>query len=72
MILMRALRTLETIRQRLKANELKPWQKKMWCLGKIDANYIAQMEEVLALYAQPANPDEPVINFDEAMKQLVC
>ncbi len=30
------------------------------------------MEDVLALYAQPANPDEPVINFDEAMKQLVC
>ena len=63
--------SLETIRQRLKANELKPWQKKMWCLGKIDANYIAQMEEILTLYAQPSNPDEPVINFDEAMKQLV-
>jgi len=63
--------SLETIRQRLKANELKPWQKKMWCLGKIDANYIAQMEEVLTLYAQTPSPDEPIVNFDEAMKQLV-
>lgn len=26
----------ETIRQRLKDNDLKPWQKKMWCIAKSD------------------------------------
>ncbi|PAJ71870.1 hypothetical protein CJF42_24345 [Pseudoalteromonas sp. NBT06-2] len=43
----------------------------MWCVGKMNADYIAQMEHVLDLYAKPENPAEPVINFDEAMKQLV-
>ena len=61
----------ETIRQRLKDNDLKPWQKKMWCIGKLDAAYIARMEHVLDLYAEPVDPRRPVINFDEAGKQLV-
>lgn len=61
----------ETIRQRLKDNDLKPWQKKMWCIGKLDAAYIARMEHILDLYAEPADPKRPVINFDEAGKQLV-
>src|SRR5690606_15442223 len=61
----------ETIRQRLKEKELKPWQKKMWCIGKLDAAYIARMEDVLDLYAEPADSRRPVVNFDEAGKQLV-
>ena len=64
--------SIETIRRRLKEKELKPWQKKMWCIPKFDAEYIAQMEEVLELYAEPENPMRPVVNFDEAMKQLVA
>lgn len=63
--------SLETVRQRLKQNELKPWQQKMWCIGKIDADYIAQMEHVLDLYEEEADEDYPLVNFDEAMKQLV-
>ncbi|WP_462099720.1 IS630 family transposase [Vibrio cholerae] len=63
--------SLETVRQRLKQNELKPWQQKMWCIGSIDADYIAQMEHVLDIYAEEADEDYPVVNFDEAMKQLV-
>ncbi len=63
--------SIETIRRRLKEKELKPWQKKMWCLGQIDADYVAQMEHVLDLYAEPADPMRPVVNFDEALKQLV-
>ena len=43
----------------------------MWCIGKLDAAYIARMEHVLDLYAEPADPRRPVINFDEAGKQLV-
>jgi transposase len=63
--------SIETVRRRLKDNALKPWQKKMWCLSDMNAEYIAQMEHILTLYKQPANPDKPVVNFDEAMKQLV-
>lgn len=63
--------SIETIRRRLKDNELKPWQQKMWCLPALDAEFIAQMEHVLDLYAEPADEKRPVVNFDEAMKQLV-
>lgn len=63
--------SLETVRQCLKQNELKPWQQKMWCIGSIDADYIAQMEHVLDIYAEDADEGYPVVNFDEAMKQLV-
>lgn len=63
--------SIETIRRQLKNNDLKPWQKKMWCIGKMNAEYIARMEHVLDMYTRKHNPQEPVINFDEAMKQLV-
>jgi hypothetical protein len=33
--------------------QLKPWQEKMWCIPKIDAEFVARMEDVLALYAEP-------------------
>lgn len=64
--------SLETLRARLKDNQLKPWQKKMWCMGNMDATYIAQMEHILDLYAEPANEKRPLVNFDEAGKQLVA
>ena len=57
--------------ERMKANQLKPWQRKMWCLGQMDAAYIAQMEHILDLYAEAPSPDAPLVNFDEATKQLV-
>ncbi len=63
--------SLECIRQRLKANQLKPWQRKMWCLGQLDAAYIAQMEQILDVYAEPFCPERPLVNVDEAGKQLV-
>lgn len=63
--------SLETIRNRLKNNDLKPWQRKMWCIGKMTADYVAQMEDVLSLYAQAPNEAYPVVNFDEAGKQLI-
>jgi hypothetical protein len=34
----------------------KPWQKKMWCIPKVDAEYVARMEDVLDLYAEGARP----------------
>lgn len=64
--------SLETIRSRLKEKKIKPWQKKMWCIPSFDADYVANMEEVLDLYSQPQNPLQPVVNFDEAMKQIIA
>jgi transposase len=50
----------ETIRRRLDDNDLKPWQKKMWCIAKINGEYIAPMEDLLDLYAEPHDPKRPV------------
>lgn len=63
--------SLECIRQRLKVNRLKPWRQKMWCLGQLDAAYIAQLEHILDLYAEPSCFERPPVNVDEAGKQLV-
>ena len=61
----------ETIRRRLDDNDLKPWQKKMWCIAKIDGEYIARMEDLLDLYAEPHDPKRPVVCFDESPIQLI-
>jgi transposase len=61
----------ETIRRRLKENDLKPWQHKMWCVPQIDAEYVCRMEDVLDLYAEPHDPSRPVICFDETPIQLI-
>jgi hypothetical protein len=37
----------------------------MWCVAELDADYIAKMEDVLAVYEQPYNEQEPVICLDE-------
>jgi DDE superfamily endonuclease len=39
----------ETVRRRLAENELKPWREKMWCVPKVDGEYVARMEDVLDL-----------------------
>jgi DDE superfamily endonuclease len=44
---------------------LKPHLNKTWCIGKIDALFIAQMERLLWLYSLPYDPDYPVVCFDE-------
>lgn len=61
----------ETIRRRLVEKEIKPWQKKMWCIPKVDAEYVARMEDVLDLYAEKPNPKQPVVCFDESPVQLI-
>ncbi len=61
----------ETIRRRLAEMDLKPWQKKMWCIPKVDGEFAARMEDVLALYAEPPNPQRPVVCFDETPRQLI-
>jgi transposase len=61
----------ETIRRRLKECPLKPWQEKMWCVPEISGEYVARMEDVLDLYAQPPDPRRPVVCFDESPTQLI-
>ena len=61
----------ETVRRRLAENHLKPWQKDMWCIPKVDAEYVARMEDVLDLYAEAPDPKRPVVCFDESPTQLI-
>ena len=61
----------ETIRRRLAENQLKPWQKKMWCIPKVDAEFVARMEDVLELYAAVPDEHHPVVCFDETPRQLI-
>ena len=61
----------ETIRRRLAENQLKPWLKKMWCIPKVDAEFVARMEDVLELYAETPDEQHPVVCFDETPRQLI-
>src|SRR4051794_16008023 len=61
----------ETVRRRLAENELNPWREKMWCVPKIDGEYVARMENVLDLYAEPPDPKYPVVCLDESPVQLI-
>jgi hypothetical protein len=64
-----AMLSRETIRRRLHENELKPWQ--MWCIAKVDGEYVARMEDVLDLYTEAADAKHPVVSFDESPTQLI-
>jgi len=61
----------ETVRRRLAENDLKPWRKDMWCVPQVDAEYVARMEDVLDLYAEPLDLKRPVVCFDESPTQLI-
>jgi len=43
----------------------------MWCIGELTAEYRRRMYDLLALYARPYDPREPVICLDEKSKQLL-
>ena len=43
----------------------------MWCIPKVDAEYVARMEDVLDLYAEQPDPKRPVVCFDESPTQLI-
>ena len=61
----------ETVRRRLAENALKPWRQKRWCVPRVDGEYVARMEDVLDLYAEPPDPKRPVVYFDESPTQLI-
>jgi transposase len=61
----------ETVRRRLAESGLKPWRKEMWCIPRLDGEYVARMEDVLDLYAEAPDPQRPVVCFDESPVQLI-
>lgn len=61
----------DTVGRRLSEMDLKPWLQKMWCVPKIDGEYVARMEDVLDLYAEEPDPLRPVVCFDETPRQLI-
>jgi len=61
----------DTVWRRLDEMSIKPWQEKMWCVPEINAEYVARMEDVLELYAEPPDPLRPVVCFDETPRQLI-
>jgi hypothetical protein len=44
----------------------------MWCVAALDDEYIARMEDILALYEKPIDPREPVVCLDEKPVQLLA
>jgi len=51
---------------------LQPWRVKRWCIPERDAaRFVAQMEEVLDVYALPPDERRPLVCMDEAAKQLL-
>jgi hypothetical protein len=37
----------------------------MWCVAELNEDYIAKLEDVLAVYERPYDPTEPVVCLDE-------
>jgi transposase len=59
-------------RKVLKENEIKPWQKKEWCIPPFDnAEFVCSMEDVLEIYKQPYDPEHPVVCMDEFRSQQI-
>jgi hypothetical protein len=51
---------------------LKPWLKECWCIPpERNAEFVAAMEDALAVYLRPPDPARPLVCLDEASKQLV-
>lgn len=60
----------ETVRQVLKKNELKSWQKKHWCIPpQANAEFVCTMEEVLEVYKRPIDPSRPLLCMNEVNTQ---
>lgn len=57
----------ESVRLRLKRNQLKAWRYKMWLSSKVprDAAFVARVNQIRDLYPRPLAPDEIVLCLDE-------
>jgi len=63
--------SLESLRVLLASREIKPWRHKMWCIPKVDKEFIRCMEDVLEIYEREYDPREPVVCIDEKPTQLL-
>ena len=62
----------ETVRQVLRHNEIKPWQKQEWCIPPdANADFVYHMEDVLTVYQLPLDSAIPNVCVDESPVQLV-
>jgi hypothetical protein len=43
----------------------------MWCIGEINGEYLARLEDVLQLYTQPLDKNRPLVCCDEKPVQLL-
>ena len=55
----------------LEINDLKPWQHKQWCIGKVTNEFLWRMEKILDIYEQSYDPLRPQVCFDERPCQLI-
>ena len=63
----------ETVRQVLKKNKIKPWQKREWCIPpEANAEFVCDMEDVLEVYKKPMDPAQTKVCMDESSKQNVA
>lgn len=61
----------DTVRRRLAEMDLKPWQEKMWCIPRVDREFLIRMEDVISLYVRPTTHSMPVVCFDETPIQFL-
>ena len=62
-----------TIGRTLEKNILKPHLKQQWVIPpKANSAFVAAMEDVLAVYTRPRDPDMPLVCLDETSKQLIA
>ncbi len=62
-----------TIGRTLKKNILKPHLNQQWVIPpKANSAFVAAMEDVLAVYTRPRDPDIPLVCLDETSKQLTA
>ncbi|MBL4738154.1 MAG: IS630 family transposase [SAR324 cluster bacterium] len=61
----------ETVRQTLKKKEIKPWQRKEWCIAPQNhAGFVCAMEDILNVYQRDYSVHNPLVCMDETSKQL--
>lgn len=60
----------QTVGRVLQKNELKPWQKKEWCIPEASADFVCKMKDVLDVYKRSYDEKRPVVCMDESSKQL--
>ncbi|HKQ88937.1 MAG TPA: IS630 family transposase [Candidatus Acidoferrales bacterium] len=62
-----------TIGRTPKKNALKPHRRQCWVIPpKANSAFVAAMEDVLAVYTRPHDPDCPLVCLDETSKQLLA